>query len=155
MDVTFIENQPFFTKNFPQGERVSEDGNIWDVINPISVPPPEPKQPQTPKLEQPQPQTPELEQPQTLPPELEQLQTPSVEPTMTINKGSMTSGDSQLQSLEPIVYSRQKNTQKADHLTSLLQNHESKLISVTQTFNPHVTFGGDNLNVPIALRKGT
>ena len=40
MDVAFFENQPFFTKTFPKGEKVSEDGNIWDVIAPVYAPPP-------------------------------------------------------------------------------------------------------------------
>ena len=38
---------------------------------------------------------------------------------------------------------------------NLLQNHEFKPISGTQTSNPRVTSRGDDLNVPIALRKGT
>ena len=65
MDVTFFENQPFFTKNFPKGEKVSKDGNIWDVIAPVYAPPPKPEQPQTllPKLEQPQTLLPETKQP--------------------------------------------------------------------------------------------
>ena len=83
MDVTFFENQPFFTKNFSRGESVSEDRNIWDVVAPIFALPLEPEQPQTPKLEQ----------PQTLPPNPKQPQTPSPKPTMTINKGSMIEGD--------------------------------------------------------------
>ena len=95
------------------------------------------------------------EQPQTLLPEPKQPQTPFAEPTMTMNKGSMTGRELQLQSLEPIVYSRWKNTQKVEHLTDLLQNHESELISGAQTSNLHVTSRGDDLNVPMALRKGT
>ena len=52
---------------------------------------------------------------------------------MTINKGLMIKGNLQLQSLKPIVYSRLKNTRKAEHLTNLLQIHESKSVLGTQT----------------------
>ena len=72
-----------------------------------------------------------------------------------MNKGSMTRGDLELQSPRPLVYLRQKNIQKAEHLMDLLQNHESEPISSTQISNPHFTFGGDDLNVPITLEKGT
>lgn len=72
-----------------------------------------------------------------------------------MNKGSITGGDLELQSPQPLVYSKQKNIQKAEHLIDLLQNHESEPISRIQTSNPHFTFGGDDLNVPITLEKGT
>ena len=36
MDVTFLEKQPFFQKNYLQGENIGEEGNFWDVIsNPL------------------------------------------------------------------------------------------------------------------------
>lgn len=135
----------FFHQKFPLGGEVSENRNIWGIIAPI-VALPEPKQPQT--------LPPKPEHPQTLPPKFEQPQTPFVETTMTMNKGSMT-GDLQLQSPKLLVYSRQKNTQKVEHLMNPLQNHDFKPISGTQTSNPRVTSRGDDLNVPIALRKGT
>ena len=36
MDITFLENQPFFQKISLQGEKIREEGNFWDDIsNPL------------------------------------------------------------------------------------------------------------------------
>ena len=32
MDVYFVEDQPFFQKNSPQGENISEEDNFWDTL---------------------------------------------------------------------------------------------------------------------------
>ena len=35
MDVSFLENTPFFTKNFLQGEILGEEDNFWEKSAPL------------------------------------------------------------------------------------------------------------------------
>jgi hypothetical protein len=35
MDVSFLENTPFFTKNFLQGEIIGEEDNFWEKSAPL------------------------------------------------------------------------------------------------------------------------
>ena len=147
MDVSFFEEKPFYSKTDVQGENRVEEHHFWSYLDMPSpaFPVPVPTIPRPESMSTPKPVT-----PSPIPMSI----TPSSIPIVPVPESSPVT--TQEKSKNILVYSRRQKAQKeAKNQTLSQQCQEANLDSQpteTHTGNAPLI---DDLNQPIALRKGT
>ena len=149
MDVSFIENTPYFSKNFIQGENCVEEQNFWETVEPL---------------------------PKTFDTDIKEINPIIVKSEIGLSDEEMLRLIKNRNNLEPVVYSRKNVAERVrDHVIipvpsqlPTLDNGSSNIPGNSSSSIPILNSNSDpkptpelapgNLevdNLPIALRKGT